>query len=258
VDRYLLKNLIKNFLLNSKYKMPLLRNMPQLRVPRYGGDETTKLLTKDGDCTLLGRKVHRPRNKIICNLLDNKTPFSRPWIKKSNTLQNGQDIGGGKKFASPGLAKSYAETLSNCVGFTHNTNTNWYWFHYNIANIINKQNCQKKRNWQWCDLYVRAPMDIDNSVIINEQPEITSKYLTGERAVDVADEENEDEENEEEENEEEENEDDAIPVPENELFDVCSHLEPNSCFKNCWNFLKVCADVCDNFSDDLIDNQLIC
>lgn len=113
--------------------MPLLRNMPQLRVPRYGGDETTKLLTKDGDCTLLGRKVHRPRNK--------------------------------------------------------------------------------------------------------------SKYLTGDRTVDVAD---------------EENEDDAIPVPENELFDVCSHLEPNSCFKNCWNFLKVCADVCDNFSDDLIDNQLIC
>ena len=239
--------------------MPKLRDMPQLEVSRYGGDEDTKLLTNNGDWTPLGKSVSsknihpkkgRPStNKMTYDPLDNKTPFNCRWIKKSNTLQKGQDIGSrAATFASVGLAQSHAESLSNCVGFTHNKNINLYWFHYNIDNIINKQNCQKKRNWQWCDLYVRAPMDIDNSVIINEQPEITSKYLTGERAVDVADEENEDEEN----------EDDAIPVPENELFDVCSHLEPNSCFKNCWNFLTVCADVCDNFSDDLIDNQLIC
>ena len=144
--------------------MPKLRDMPQLEVSRYGGDEDTKLLTNNGDWTPL----------------DNKTPFNCRWIKKSNTLQKGRAGDGGSRaatFASVGLAQSHAESLSNCVGFTHNKNINLYWFHYNIDNIINKQNCQKKRNWQWCDLYVREPLGLVKSAIIKTQPEFASKYL---------------------------------------------------------------------------------
>ena len=173
--------------------MPKLRDMPQLEVSRYGGDEDTKLLTNNGDWTPLGKSVSstnihpkkkgRPStNKMTYDPLDNKTPFNCRWIKKSNTLQKGRAGDGGSRaatFASVGLAQSHAESLSNCVGFTHNKNTNLYWFHYNIDNIINKLNCQKKRNWQWCDLYILSPRGFVKSPIINQQSEIVSKYLNG-------------------------------------------------------------------------------
>ena len=214
--------------------MPKLRDMPQLEVSRYGGDEDTKLLTNNGDWTPL----------------DNKTPFNCRWIKKSNTLQKGQDIGSrAATFASVGLAQSHAESLSNCVGFTHNKNINLYWFHYNIDNIINKQNCQKKRNWQWCDLYVREPLGLVKSAIIKTQPEIISKYL-----------------NVDDEKDEEDEEDGFIVNCDNDgliddphmLPDNCGHFTVRKCLYSCCNFLNRCADTLSDLSDEVVEQRLVC
>jgi hypothetical protein len=184
--------------------------------------------------------------------LDNKTPFNCRWIKKSNTLQKGRAGDGGSRaatFASVGLAQSHAESLSNCVGFTHNKNINLYWFHYNIDNIINKQNCQKKRNWQWCDLYVREPLGLVKSAIIKTQPEFASKYLNVD---DDKDEEGE--------------EDGFIVNCDNDgliddphmLPDNCGHFTVRKCLYSCCNFLNRCADTLSDLSDEVVEQRLVC
>ena len=242
--------------------MPLLRNMPTLKASRYGNDTDNQLLTGDGDWTLLGKRVSgtnihpkkkgRPStNKMTYDPLDNKTPFNCRWIKKSNTLQKGRAGDGGSRaatFASVGLAQSHAESLSNCVGFTHNKNINLYWFHYNIDNIINKQNCQKKRNWQWCDLYVREPLGLVKSAIIKTQPEFASKYLNVD---DDKDEEGE--------------EDGFIVNCDNDgliddphmLPDNCGHFTVRKCLYSCYNFLNRCADTLSDLSDEIVEQRLV-
>ena len=87
------------------------------------------------------------------------TPSSFLWTEKVNTGQTGDDIGSGKPFKSVKLAKNYAYNLPKCVGFTHNKNTNLFYFHHNLGHVVNEQNHKEvsdrrgTRRWQWCNLY---------------------------------------------------------------------------------------------------------